>query len=578
MTERTKTGLEILRTAAIIGLFGNIMLRAMPWGLNAFLFVTAFVTALFFLTRKYRRELLTTNGVALMAAMIFFAAMFVLRDAEELKVYDTLAIIGIMGVLVLGPLNINARLAGAFHYVCGFIWAGLSSLFAPVAIAAADIDWKQMPGTPGTRTLFSVLRGLAIALPLLLIFGALFAAADENFQAMVNRVVNFDLGLVVSHVVVTSVLAWLSAGYFRSSLVSPAFATGGPQAPASGEAEAKDTSTDGTFVEKVAAEPGEAAVTLPENATVLEHINRSDPPNASAAAVKAVAKKRDWQNIDSSSIPPVFTLGPVETVMILGLVDLLFITFVSLQVPYLFGGMDFVRAADGVTLAEYARRGFGELVVVAALVLPMLLVSHWLLRKEARRVEAIFRVLAGIQVALVLVIMASAVQRLVILTGESGYGMTTVRFYPLVFMIWLAVVFGWFVLTVLRGARDRFAWGALWAAIVILGGTNLMNPHAFIARTNIELMNRGREFDVTYNAGRLSSDAVPTLLAAIPEMNHDDACAAKWNLHDHYRRLGEDADLRVFNFSRRSAFYMLRANDAALHELEGCPAWMQPPD
>lgn len=71
--------------------------------------------------------------------------------------------------------------------------------------------------------------------------------------------------------------------------------------------------------------------------------------------------------------------------------------------------------------------------------------------------------------------MASAVQRLVLLTGELGYGLTTVRFYPMVLMTWLAVVFVWFAFTVLRGARNFFAWGALWSAIVILGATNLLN-------------------------------------------------------------------------------------------------------
>jgi hypothetical protein len=124
--------------------------------------------------------------------------------------------------------------------------------------------------------------------------------------------------------------------------------------------------------------------------------------------------------------------------------------------------------------------GFGELVAVSVLVLPILLASHWLLRRETGVPEKLFRVLAGIQIALLFVIMASAVQRLLLLTGELGYGLTTIRFYPMVVMTWLAVVFIWFGLTVFRGARKHFAWGALWSAIVILGATNLMNPDAFI--------------------------------------------------------------------------------------------------
>ncbi|MBK8147337.1 MAG: hypothetical protein IPK58_03765 [Acidobacteria bacterium] len=50
------------------------------------------------------------------------------------------------------------------------------------------------------------------------------------------------------------------------------------------------------------------------------------------------------------------------------------------------------------------------------------------------------------------VIMASAAQRLFVLTAISAYGLTTVHF-PMVFMIWLAVVFIWFAIAVLRGKR-----------------------------------------------------------------------------------------------------------------------------
>jgi hypothetical protein len=267
-------------------------------------------------------------------------------------------------------------------------------------------------------------------------------------------------------------------------------------------------------------------------------------------------------------------LGTIETVMILGLVDLLFLTFVVIQVPYLFGGMDLVQNTPDFKLAEYARRGFGELVAVAALVLPMLLVSHWLLRRGTERLERVFRVLAGIQIALVFVIMASAFQRLVLLTGAAGYGMTIARFFPMVLMIWLAVVFGWFALTVLRGSRNNFAWGALWAAVVLLGATNLMNPHAFIARTNVDLMHKGREFDASY-IRELGADAVPTMLAAVPSMNLENQCTTKWELHMIYTDLGKYGDLRSLNLSRRTAFQLLRQNDALMHQREGCPRWMQ---
>src|SRR6185295_19593781 len=120
-----------------------------------------------------------------------------------------------------------------------------------------------------------------------------------------------------------------------------------------------------------------------------------------------------WANFNNSVLPPAFTLGTVEVGVILGLMNLLFLSFVIVQVPYLFGGMDLVQNTPDFKLAEYARRGFGELVTVSALVLPILLAAHWLVKKESPLTEKLFRILAGIQIVLLFVIMASAVQRLV---------------------------------------------------------------------------------------------------------------------------------------------------------------------
>jgi hypothetical protein len=231
--------------------------------------------------------------------------------------------------------------------------------------------------------------------------------------------------------------------------------------------------------------------------------------------------------------------------------------------------MELVQNTPDFKLAEYARRGFGELVAVSALVLPVLLVSHWLVRKESPITERLFRALAGVQIALLFVIMASAAQRLVLLTGNLGYGLTTVRLYPMIVMIWLGIVFVWFSLTVLRGARQYFAWGALWSAIFILGATHFLNPDEFIVRTNIRLMQQGREFDASYNS-QLSDDAIPALVAGLPTMSLEDRCEVGSNIHYRYRQLGPPSDLRSWNLSRSYAYESLRLNDPLLHQTEGC--------
>src|SRR4030095_3002966 len=281
MNERTKTGLEILQASALIGILGNLLLRETPWGLNAFLFVSLFVAGLLMLMWRRRPEFLTRNTIALTGAMVFFASLLCIRDSEQLLVFDTMAILVIMGVILLVNFGIKAHVAGTFHYAAGFVWSGLTSAFGSFVLLGSDIDWKAMPGNRISKIVFSVLRGLAIALPLLLIFGGLFMAADAAFEGIVNRALNFDLDIVVSHIILTSVLAWLTAGYFRGAIAEkfvPAAAAGVNTAT---EKSTKDET--GSFVDKVEAEPADNSSSLPDNATILEHINRSDPPNSEQA-------------------------------------------------------------------------------------------------------------------------------------------------------------------------------------------------------------------------------------------------------------------------------------------------------
>ncbi|HSK74413.1 MAG TPA: hypothetical protein VK892_22120, partial [Pyrinomonadaceae bacterium] len=56
MNERTRTGLEILQSAVLLGILGDVLLRATPWGLNVLLFVGALVAAMTMLILRRKRE------------------------------------------------------------------------------------------------------------------------------------------------------------------------------------------------------------------------------------------------------------------------------------------------------------------------------------------------------------------------------------------------------------------------------------------------------------------------------------------------------------------------------------------
>jgi hypothetical protein len=242
-------------------------------------------------------------------------------------------------------------------------------------------------------------------------------------------------------------------------------------------------------------------------------------------------------------------LGVVEVGTVLGLLNGLFLAFVLVQFRYFFGGQARVMAIAGLTSAEYARSGFFELVWVTALVIPVLLTAHWLLRKETPRAERVYRALAGTLTAQVFVIMASAFQRMGLY--QLGFGLTELRFYTTAFMIWLGVVLVWLAATVLRGRRNRFAFGALVSALAGVALLNRVDPDAVIVRANVERIAVGRSFDPGYVTG-LSADAVPALVEALPLMSAAQRSAvtkavlAKW-------APARETDWREWNWSRARA-------------------------
>lgn len=542
MNERSKTGLEILQAAILLGILADVLLRATPWGLNVLLFTGALAAAMSMLVLRRKNELWTRQTAALNGALVFFGAMFVWRDSIELKVLDTLAIVTILAILILPSLKIKVQQAGVFHYAVGFFWSGINAALAPLFLVFADIKWNNIPQTGWSKHLVAVLRGLAIAAPILFVFGVLFTAADAVFENFVQNTLSLDPESIIPHVLMISFFTWITAGYLRGALNESLLET-----------------------EK---ETAGAAQTKPPVWSVTE-LKEEDPEKNENAPPVEEKKRRDWRAFDNSFLPAAFTLGAIETGIILGLINLLFLSFVVIQIPYLFGGFSLVQATPDFKLAEYARRGFGELVAVAALVLPILLLSHWLLRKDKAINHKIYGALAGVQIVLLFVIMLSAAQRLFLLTGNLGYGLTTARFYPMVFMILLALVFVWFAATVLRGAREQFAWGALWLTLFLLGTLHVLNPDEYIVRTNIRLMQQGRAYD-SYYTGELSDDAIPAILESIPLMAGDQQQTTRHLLGYRFCEKQKETDFRSWNLSRWLAQNALEKDGGFIEPKNGC--------
>lgn len=233
-------------------------------------------------------------------------------------------------------------------------------------------------------------------------------------------------------------------------------------------------------------------------------------------------------------------LGVVEVTTVLGAVVALFTVFVALQLRWLFGGTDVVLATTGLTLAEYARRGFFELVAVAALVVPLVLGTRAAIVDDATIHR--HRQLSVALLVLLAPIIVSAMLRMRLYVMH--FGLTTDRLYASVFMAWLAVVFVFMTLTVLRGWSRPFATMAVVSGFLTLSVLNALSPDAIVARVNLDRTATTRGVDYEYLAG-LSGDATPIVAAALAKAEPSaEACESAKALRRRWLpRDGTDANL-----------------------------------
>jgi len=337
---------------------------------------------------------------------------------------------------------------------------------------------RGVPGTPGTpgrlellRPLLPVLRGILVAAPIVAVFALLFASADAVFARIAGDLFawrpNLDLADAVERAVIIGVVAWCWAGLL-------VFAAGHlPEL----------VGTDAVFGPPAAPGP-------------------PPPPGRPTFAGQGRS----------------FRLGGVEAATVIVVVDILFAAFVALQVAYLFGGLD-TLAATGMTYANYARRGFFELLAVVALAVALVVALDLAVARRSRAQLGASLVL----LALTTVVLVSAFVRLRLY--QEAYGWTELRFVIVVSIGWLAAVLATVaaLLLVRRAAWTLHALGIL--LLVALGVMNVIGPQAFVAERNLEraidpsLVPAGGRtgLDVPYLSS-LGDEAVPAVVDAIDRL------------------------------------------------------------
>jgi hypothetical protein len=480
---------RILLLAVAGGVLTDVLVPGNVVGLNAPLLVAALLAAAMLTAGREGLARMDPADAWLGPAALALAAMAAVRADPWLVTADLLLAVAMAAgaIACLGGGRVTRGLVPRVLTVTAGVIAAalvgavevLAALRRPRAAAsAADAGRPAGDDTRGRlgrllRRAAPVLRGLVIAVPLVVVFAALFASADAVFDQLARQALDWrldlDLGDLADRALVVTLAAWVAAGLLAlAGARLPALA--GASWPAH-------------------AMPGGA----PDGGRSL---------GAASAAVMARKSRA----------------GTIEATTVLLVLDALFVAFVVLQLAYLFGGRD-TPAAVGLTYAEYARRGFFELVAVAILAGSLVVALDLaVVRRSIAQLAAAVALLG-----LTAVVLASALLRLRLY--QDAYGWTELRFVVLVAIGWLAAAV---VVTIVLLASRRTRWTLHVLGIMVLvtvAGMNVVGPQAFVADRNLEraldpslVPAGGRTGLDTPYLSSLGDEAVPAVARAIARL------------------------------------------------------------
>lgn len=402
-------------------------------GLNYLLFVAGGSIAFIALAAAWR-HLRSPRFLPLFAGSVVLAITPVLYNNELVAgLIPPLAVFLALLAGLLSTIENPHRYAFRFSQI-PFLGSVDKPIITCAQVARDLFVWKRESKTDIVR---KVLLGIAISLPIVLLFGWLFYQADDIFAEWVRNLI---------HIEITLELVWRIV----RTIVVTAFVS------------------------------GLLYVFVQDN--VLGH------------------KEKRVRAFDTMIVS-----------IVLALVNILFAAFVFIQIKYLFGSAEFVLE-NGLTFAEYARKGFFELVWIMIFAALLILVIYRAFAHHTRAsLPAALQVLLIIQVG---VIAASALKRMNLYQDVFGY--TVLRLYVEWFMYFVLVVLAGSTIAILTNWSFRhFFHAGLGVSLAALTLVSLVNVDFMIAQENVERFLSGKSIDMQYITHELSIDAVPAVAALL---------------------------------------------------------------
>lgn len=213
----------------------------------------------------------------------------------------------------------------------------------------------------------------------------------------------------------------------------------------------------------------------------------------------------------------------------LAMISVCYLAYLFSQLAYFFSAFSgFLPKDYSFTPAEYARRGFFEMSVIAAINFVMIFAALLLSTKKNRKISVLSRILCTFIGIFTLIIISTAISKMVLYINR--FGMTRLRIGTSAFMLFLSVVFISLKLRLfiprIRGVKTAF----ITAGIVLALLSNL-NVNSIIADYNYTAyMNKSlKNIDVA-TIYELGDEGVPYLVKLLYAKDGDTAKKAGYYL------------------------------------------------
>lgn len=499
------------RMALLALLFGVVsqylFVDAVP-GLSVLLFAAAFYGLFFYSVQgrlggfeKWQGQL--SSGWLLFVPIFLLAAAYTLFDNSMFRVLNMPALFA----LVVAQTVLLTRSSGLPWHRGAFYGELLAfALIKPLAYIAVPFTlfydrWatnRQEQGESARGKLGKASLGLLLAAPLLIVIVSLLASADGIFESWLNRVpellgdISFGDGMF--RFIVGGFFAWYAFCYIWSLMFrKPAVKGTGAGREAVSErvemnAEAVKAGSVTGRMDKV-----------PEAGSGTTAPLRADAGMAGGSAA-------GWVPGAPAAAGPV-RFDPITAATFLISVNAVYLLFVAIQFSYLFGAAGGLLP-EGAAYAEYARRGFAELVMVTLINIGLLMCGLHLIRRAGALAELVRKVSLTVLMGSTIVMLVSAFSRLSLY--EEAYGFTQMRLLVHGFMIYLGLLLA---VAVVRIWKERFSMAKVYIGISIAAYVimNYVNVDARVAEQNIRRYEAAGKIDFQYLGG-LSTDAAPALL------------------------------------------------------------------